>query len=62
VKAREARREAHAAVAALVDVNMSREGDLYAGTEGWSEEDLDRFDAALERIVATHRRYAGGAE
>lgn len=55
---RDIRRAAHGSVAAFLDASSFDDGDLYVSTEGWSDEDLERFKAELVRIIEYHRRYA----
>lgn len=53
----EARRAAHSAIASLVDVNLEAgDGDLFAGTDDYSEADLARFTAAAAELVDYHHR------
>ena len=39
------------ACAALIDVQASTDGDLWASTDGWTDADLERFQRACREIA-----------
>lgn len=49
---REINRQARVACGAMIDANVSAEdGDLWVGTDGWSDDDRSRFGDACQRIA-----------
>lgn len=59
----EAKRAAHGSIAAMMGACIDAgDGDLYVGTEDWTDADLNRYEVALNEIRAFHWRRGGSDE